>query len=194
MRRPWSLHFVDAVGGATVVACLFSCVWMTTIEKGEVRRNLDDISRLSDRARRDVEALTSELDRQRTLLVEYRERRSRVGQLPSEAPIEDYFQHLSRLAVRHHLRVVRQQPLTSRRYPGLLEQRYLYEITGSAIDLVAFLKSIENTEFWADVSHIKMEQGPRTLTDRVPGRLAVLTLSLFSDPATDKAAESEGAG
>ena len=192
MRRPWSLQLVDAIGGAAVVACLLGFVWMTVLQDDAVRRDLDQVSRLTDRARKDHGTLTSELDRQRALLVEYRVLRSRIGQLPSEAPIEDYFQHLSVLAVRHHLRVVRQRPLASRRYPGLLEQRFLYEVMGSVIDLVAFLKSIENAEFWADVSHLKTERGPGGLTAADHEIVAALTVSLFSGLAIDKAAQSEG--
>jgi hypothetical protein len=105
------------------------------------------------------------------------------GQLPAQIPIEEYFQTLSRLAGRHHLRVVRHNPLGPRSYPGLLEQRYAYEVIGTMPDIARFFRAIEDAEFWADISYLKIDGGPPSADqggEPTDERDAILTISLFS--------------
>jgi len=95
--------------------------------------------------------------------------------------------------LRHGLRIVKHHPLSARQYPDLLEQRYAYEVTGSLPDLVEFLKSIENTDFWADVSHLKVDRGKRRKDAVSDERNAALTISLFSALTSQTPSDKGGA-
>lgn len=186
------LRVVDAVGGMIVAACALGFVWTALLEKNPVRTEIAQLRQALSRARDEHHEWQAELERQEARLVDYRTQRARVGRLPAEVPIEAYFQQLSQLATRHNLHVLRQQPLASRTYPGLLEERYAYEVTGSLVDLVAFFESIEQAEFWADMSYLRLEQGAAGSSADSSDRIATLTLSLFAAPAREGRPEGEG--
>jgi hypothetical protein len=79
--------------------------------------------------------------------------------------------------------VVRHNPLGPRSYPGLLEQRYAYEVMGRVADLARFLRDVEDAEFWADISYLKIDGGPPSADqggEPNGERDALLTISLFS--------------
>ncbi len=192
LRGRWSLHFIDVVGGVTVFMCLLGVAWLTVIRNDRTQIQIDELTRRIEEARHDRRTLLNALDRQRTLLETREGKLAEVDRLPTETPSEAYFQTLSRLASRHRLRVLRHNPLPPRRYPGLHEQRFAYEVTGSLSDLLRFLKSIEETGFWADVSYLKVDGG-KGLAMAVSGkRTAVLTLSLFSAEPSETSSSGEG--
>ncbi|MFQ5495959.1 MAG: hypothetical protein ACE5EX_11325, partial [Phycisphaerae bacterium] len=100
--------------------------------------------------------------------------------------VEAYFEALSAMAARHQLRVIRDHPLGPRHYPGLVEQRFLYEVTGATANLMRFLKDIESTSFWVDVSYLRIWSNEGAGNRAADKRKAVLTLSLFSAPPPEK--------
>lgn len=191
LRGRWSLHFIDVVGGVTVAMCLLGAAWLTVIRNDRTQVQIDELTRRIDEARHDRRTLRNALDRQRTLLETRKGKLAEVDRLPTETPSEAYFQTLSRLASRHRLRVLRNNPLPPRRYPGLHEQRFAYEVTGSLSDLLRFLKSIEETGFWADVSYLKVDGGTGPAMAVSGERTAVLTLSLFSAEPTETSSSGE---
>jgi hypothetical protein len=148
------------------------------------------LTSLVQTAQRDLAELRLECDRQRKVLEARSTELAENGQLPEQTPVEEYFRRLSELASRHQLRVVRQNPLSPREYPGLLEQRFVYEMTGSFQDLVRFLHAIENTDFWADVSYLELGSGHAVKGCRPDERVATLTLSLYSARPPDEEAET----
>jgi len=176
----WSLHFIDVTGGVTVAMCLLAAFWLIVIRDDRTHIQIDELTRQIEEARHDRRTMLNALDRQRALLETRKEKLAEVDRLPTETPSEAYFQTLSLLASRHQLRVLRHNPLPPRRYPGLLEQRFVYEVAGSLSDLLLFLKSIEETDFWADVSYLKVDGGAGPAMAVSGERTAVLTLSLFS--------------
>jgi hypothetical protein len=86
--------------------------------------------------------------------------------------------------------VVRHNPLGPRSYPGLLEQRYAYEVIGTQPDLARFLRAIEDAEFWADISYLKIDGGKRQGGEPTDECDALLTISLFSAARAEGASES----
>lgn len=169
------LLVIDAAGGAVVAVCVLVSVWHTAFRPDGAKSEIAGFARVIKTAQKDLAGLRTACDRQRAVLAERNAELAESGHLPEQTPVEEYFRTLSDLAARHQLRVVRQNPLSSRRYPGLLELRFAYEMTGSMPDLVRFFEAIENTDFWADISYLKVESG------QMPdNRVANLTLSLFS--------------
>jgi len=160
-------------------------VWYTVIREDRTEAEIQDINRRIHSVRQDTRRLRAEGQRYNAMLATYREKLAETGQLPSETPIEEYFQTLSKLSSDHQLFVMKHQPLALREYRGLREQRYSYEVSGSFPQLVAFLKAIENTDFWADVSYLRIGavKGRRSaVVDDSDHRTALLTISLFSAP------------
>jgi hypothetical protein len=157
-------------------------VWYTLLREDRTEAEIRELSQRINGVRQETGRLRSEGQRHRAVLATYREDLAETGQLPTETPIEAYFQVLSGLASEHGLRVVRHQPLAERVYPGLREQRYSYEVSGAFPQLVAFLHAIESTDFWADVSYLKVEGVPGQRAITQTERTALLTISLFSAP------------
>ena len=182
---PWPLRIVDILCGCVVAACVSTLVWYTLIREDRTEAEIQDITGRIHSVRRDTRRLRAEGQRYHAMLATYREELAETGQLPSETPLEEYFQALSALSSDHGLRVMKHQPLAPREYTGLREQRYSYEVSGPFPQLVAFLKSIENTDFWADVSYLKLDavKGRRSAgVDESEHRTVLLTISLFSAP------------
>ncbi len=191
--RKLPLLLLDVFGASLSGAGLLAALWMTCFHKEHATTELSDLTTMISTATQNLATLRSAVDGQRATLRERQVELVSSGQLPAQIPIEEYFQTLSRLANQHHLRVVRHNPLGPRSYPGLLEQRYAYEVIGTQPDLARFFRAIEDAEFWADISYLKIDGGTPTAEQGgrpSDERNAVLTISLFSaGPAVD-AAES----
>jgi hypothetical protein len=160
---------------------------MAFLHNEHATQELGDFYSMISSATQNLTALRFAAEGQRATLKERQVELATSGQLPAQIPLEEYFQTLSRLAGRHHLRVVRHNPLGPRRYAGLLEQRYAYEVVGTMPDLARFFRAIEDAEFWADISYLKIDGGPPAAdqgAEPTDDRDALLTISLFSaDPA-----------
>lgn len=186
------LRAIDAIGGGLVAACLMGFVWTAAVHNKRIGREIRELRAMTRTAHRDAGAVELALAQQLSVLAERQKALATTGQLPVEAPVEEYFQTLSRIATGYELRVIRHQPLTPRQYPGLLEQRYTYEVSGSMPNVARFLKAIEGADFWADVSYLSMGRGVGAEQAVVNKRVAELTLSLFSAPPPETEGENEG--
>lgn len=177
-----SLKIVDLIGGGTAAACVCGLVWLTLLRTDPTSAETQDLARAVRTARLQLAALDAEHQRQQNLFEDHQARLSTRGRLPDEAPVEDYFRALSRLATEHSLRVLRHSPLGPRSYPGLLEHRYTYEVAGSIPDLMRFLHGVESATFWADIGYLQIDASAGTHTGDAQMRVAKLTFSLFSAP------------
>ncbi len=181
---------VDVVGGGTVAAFVGVFVWLTLVQSDGTALEVSGLRHAVKAARQDLARTRATRDRLLTELASRQAELAKTGRLPDQAPVDEYFQTLSQLAASHALRVVSHQPRSSRSYPGLFEQRYAYQVTGSALDLVHFFRAIEGTEYWADVSHFKVDRGRGPAGASSGLRTADLTLSLFSALPTGPAQDS----
>ncbi len=194
IKRSGKLHLLllDALGASLSAVGVGAALWLFLVHNQHTVSELRDYNQLISSATQDLAALRTARDRQQATLQDRQTELAAGGQLPSEISLEGYFQTLSRLAVQHRLRVVRHNPLTSRNYPGLLEQRYAYEVIGTMPDLARFFKAIEDAEFWADISYLKIHDGQPQGGDPTEERIASLTISLFSAATNEKAATGTG--
>ncbi len=193
-----SLVALDVLGGSLVMACAVGFIWLVAVGSDRTSEEMTQLRQRIGHARRDLEALNLAQVQQQAVLKENEEKLAKGGRLPIHAPVEEYFRSLSAMAAQHHIRVLGHRPLASRRYPGLVEQLYAYEVTGSTGDIVRFLKAIEDAEFWADVSYLKVDGhgaadvhagfDPRGASEI---RRAALTISLFSAPPQEPSSETE---
>lgn len=184
---------VDALGAIVVAACLLGCAYFGFIKAGATSNEIQELTTLSLAAAEDLASARSACDRQRAMLETHQSSLTSERQLPSRAPLEESIQTLSRLAETHGVHVLRQNPLSSRQYPGLQEQRFALEISGAMPDLVRFLKAVEDAETWADVAYLKIISSA-SLGGSTPDRVATLTLSLFSADKTPTTAPAKKEG
>lgn len=174
------LLVIDVAGGSILTVCALASVWLIAVRPDGAKGEIAEYTRLIQAAEEDLSSLQAGCDRQRRILASKRAELAEHGRLPDQTPVEEYSRMLSELAARHRLRVISQKPLSSRQYPGLLEQRFAYEVTGSLAELVHFFEAIEHAEFWADIGYLKI-QSSRSVPGQTPtDRVATLTLSLFS--------------
>ena len=189
-----NLLFIDLIGTAVVGALLSGAVWLAIGSGRESSAEIAELTRLVRGARLDARSLRQATSRQRTVLRSRQEALSRQGGLlPTTAPVEHYFKQLSALASDHRLEVLRHQPMTPRRYPGLLEQRFAYGVRGATPDLVRFLNAVEHTDFWADISYFKLDTRSDTNQQAPDRRVMDLTFSMFSSVPVDATPEDEDA-
>lgn len=196
-------RIIDVIGGIAVAACVTGFFWSLATGSDLTRVEISRLTRAVGKASREVKALRAEETALREVLAQHRKDLDAGGELPTQAPVEEYFQTLSASATNRGLRVLRHNPLSARAYPGLLEQRYLFEVAGSTQNVIRFLESIEKSDYWADVSYLVIDGhsragdrragslGRRTADPNVIGttRQATLIISLFSAPATDSDGE-----
>lgn len=177
---------IDLVGGSLVAGCVCAFVWLMVGKSDLVRDEIRQTSRNLGSAKTELSRLQQEHNIQQASLTDRKAQQQRVGKLPPRAPTERYFQNLSKLADHHHLKVLRHHPLASVEYPGLLEQRFAYEVAGHWPDIVRFLKEIEMADAWADVAYLKVSRGGNSRGKESGERPIALTISMFSAPPLQK--------
>ena len=190
-------RIIDVIGGTVIAACAVGFFWLLAVGSDRTRTEIAQLKRSVSKALAEVRSVQASQSRHEATLREYKSELAVSGQLPTQAPIDEYFRLLSTMATEHGLRVLRHNPLPARSYPGLLEQRYRYEVAGSTRGVIRFLEAIERTDFWADVSYLKIDAGSQrggpSFSDQsspVDTRQALLTISLFSAPSQDAPVKS----
>jgi hypothetical protein len=185
----WSLLAIDVVGGAMTALLLGAGVWHLLPEQGS---GMDDAGHLSTEmanAKNSLAGLRTALDGQKAMEARYQAELAAAGAMPSPTPQETHLRTLSGLAAKNQLSVVRQLPLSPREYPGLLEQRFAYEVSGTMPDLARFFKAVEQSPSWTDISYLKIDQGKGT--ESTTNRNALLTFSVFSMARSQPAATGQ---
>jgi len=178
-----TLRIIDVGGGVALAACAGAFLWAALPREDRGIHEVRALTGIIEKAAQERRNLLATRDRQSRLLEQRRAELAESGQLPARAPVEQYFQVLSAMSARNGLRVVKHNPLAALEYPGLLEQRYAYEVVGSFPDLLRFLRAIEQTDYWADVSYLKLDRGVGPQDALAGQRTAALTISLFAASA-----------
>jgi len=193
MRQAHSgLLAIDVLGSAAVAVCVLVSAWLFFVRADEASASLRTLTGQVSDARRDLASIGRIMAEQQARLVRKRGHLESTGQLPTQTPIESYSQEVLELAARHELRVIRQIPVEAKTYPGLIEQRYSYEMTGTTGNILDFLIAIEESSFWADIGYLRLEDGTKSRQDKIARRKASFTVSLFSAPSGDTPSEETG--
>lgn len=171
---------VDLVGGCLVVGCVSAFIWLIVGKSDLVRIEIQRLSRDVAVSSQGLYQLRAEHQKQKAILQDREALQSRTGKLPDRAPTEGYFQRLSVLSAQHGLKVLQHHPLPPVEYPGLLEERFTYEVSGNWPDIVGFLQAIESMDAWADVAYFKVSRGGSTGGRETTERPVALTISMFS--------------
>jgi hypothetical protein len=190
-KTRWPLRLIDAGGGSFVGACLIAFLYVSVVQ---TETNATDARRFAKAIALTQQRLAqaeATLRRHRDALAAYEQRLAANGRLPQSAPVEPFFRYLSEIADHGNVRVIGHRPLTPRTYPGLVEQRFSYDVTGSFPNLALFLRTIERSDFWADVAYLKIDRPSRATADNAADPTVNLTISMFS-AAPDDASPGSG--
>lgn len=178
MKSTGSATAIHIAGACILGICALCSVWLCLVRASETRKGTDELRTQIGNARTDMLSLQTARQKQEENLNRLKAQLGEKGVLPASSPVEAYLQDLANEAARFQLQVRSQRPLPGRTYPGLVEQRYHYEIEGEPLNVIRFFSLIESTNYWCDVSFFSLE-GPG---DTNKPAVASLTLSLFSAP------------
>ena len=195
MRRDRGLQLIitDVAGTGVLAVCLVAAGWLTFVRSNQTTQEINELRNRVGSDRRELISVRHRAEQATLELTKARTKLDAVGQLPARPPVERYSQTVLDLAARHQLRVIRQNPVASRAYPGLLEERYEYEMRGATRDFVAFFAAIEMTDYWGDISYLKIDSGASSRVGSTANRHASFTVSLFSAPPIEQK-KKDGSG
>ncbi len=185
-NKQWSLLVIDLTGSALVVMCFLGILWFTTIRASQHSYEISKLTNIHNSINQQLAHTQNQCEQMRLQLSSIESDTNITGNLPESPPVENYFQTLSLLANKHELRVLRHHPLTERNYSDLNEQRFLYEVSGTLPHLVQFFEAVESTDYWADISYLKIDQGRGMYRSVSKQRVAMLTISMFSSTNSSK--------
>ncbi len=180
----WSIWGVDLACGAMVALLACVAIWL--------------IITYVDRSGQELTEIRKELARTRQSLARYQVAESAVqakikkqtadlaqqGTLPDQFPIGSYFRDLTSMAIKAGVTVQSQVPMVATEYPGLVEQRSQFEVSGSLQSILTFFEAIEQSSYWADIGYFSLAQGSSRGTSTLE-RHAKFTISMFSANTTD---------
>lgn len=187
-----TLVLVDSIGGALVLTCAVTFVWLTFLREDGADSEIESLTQAVTAMRKDLAEVNAEFDAGRAELETKNTDLAAEGQLPGRGPVDEDLKVLSELARRHQVKIVRMTELPSRRYPGLLELRYTLDARTPLSNLMDFFRALEEADIWADISYLKVVAGNAPGQVQQPERLAQLTVSLFS--AAEPTETPEGTG
>lgn len=177
-KGAWSILAVDATGAALTALLLGFTAWSAFSDEGGAVESAHQLAATVSETRSDVARLQAALDAQVALELRHQAELVATGAMPAQTPQEGHLRTVSGLAAANHLSVIRQLPLSPREYPGLMEQRFAFEVAGTTTDLARFFKAVETSPGWTDISYLKIE--PVATAGASADRIATLTFSVFS--------------
>ena len=188
MRRENELILIvtDVVGAGVLAGFLVTSVWFLFVQSNATTREMAALRSRAANVRRELTSVRQLAEQKSSERTATRRELDATGQLPTRTPVDRYSQTVLDLAARFQLRVIRQNPVAPRTYPGLLEQRYAYEMHGATRDFVAFFAAVEQTNFWADISYLRFTDGGTSGPNSSDDRVASFTVSLFSALEVEK--------
>lgn len=174
-----SLLVVDLCGGLAALACLTVGGWYGWLNPHAAGPMLDTLQATVNQQQAELARAKGQLTEQEVILQETRAEAESRGRLPGTTALEKDLGAIVALAQRHRLTVKQMSPLPAVNYPGILEQRYSMDARGSFADWIAFLGEFQNTEFWVDITQVRLMSDHVTgATDSAP--TAQMILSFFS--------------
>lgn len=203
--EPWSVRLIDVTGCVAALACLLAAGWQTAVGQDRAHGEIRQLARLIQQARTDALRLQAAVEGQRELLARRQQELAALGsaaRTPMDTAAEQYFQMLSGLLAENGLHLVRQsmRDVATDARPSVRAQRYLYEVTGPLAGLLRFLKAIEESDFWADVSGLEISplpvapNGGSSQPGAATARIATLHLSLYFNTTAGPGSEPGGSG
>ena len=163
------------------MAALLSTVgWYAFFKPDTASSRMRTLSAELAQMRTDSRRLRSALETQTAQWHNLLEEAERKGRLPSRSPVDQDLRTITGLANENHIKFLQVEPVSTVRYPNVLEIRYRVRSVGNYADHLRFLTAFEQCSFWADVTHVKLEQSMADMVSFNPARSSDMTVSFYS--------------
>jgi len=190
----WQLHAFD-LGGGTVCALIVACAaWVAFVHVGKAAHESLDMRTHVESTRQTLSTLEAAALRQESLRETRSKELSERGKLPPAPPVEEYLSAMAAAAAAHQLNVMGHSPGVQRRYGDVVEQCLSFQVSGTAGNLFRFLRSVEESTYWADIGYLRIEGGEAAGAPLSQVRRASLTFSLFAAAAPQPEPNATGGG
>ncbi len=180
----WSVWGVDLSCGAVVAALACSALWLLVNYIDRSGQELTDKRKALSSARQTLATLQVANASQQAAILQQTTDLIDRGTLPSQFPTGSYFQDLTLLATEAGVTIQSQIPMVAAEYPGLVEARSQFEISGSLQAILTFFDAIERSTYWADVGFFSLAQGGGA-DPSSRDHSAKFTISMFSSRSSD---------
>lgn len=179
-RYDSSLKVIHACGAAGVLACVTIFVIFSAANRERHAQENRALEAAMQQDQDHRQALLVARTTHEKLHANHVAALANAGDPPLDVSLETYVEMIATIASKNKLRIIRHIPLQSRTYPGLFVRQFSIEVSGTFADLMEFLRTIEEINYWADVSHFKIDKpaGSAMLPSRVQS--ALVTFALFS--------------
>ncbi len=177
-NRP--LLLIDLVGTLVVSAIVGGVGWYAFIKPDTASSQMFALTEEVSQLQNEQLQLQGMLDVRTARRQELLASAEGLGRLPDESPIDQDLNKIVALANRNHVKILEVAPVSTIRYPNILELRYRIKTEGSFRDHVGFLQSYEACSFWSDMAYLSV--GPVAVASAIPNptRRSELTVSFFS--------------
>lgn len=188
---------VDVLGFVVIAGCIAATIAILSDQSERRSQTIPDLLRVIDDTSIAIKRLEQQLENKQEEIGSLRKELYAPGHLPQATSMEQYIRELSELAAGHGVQVVLQKPLPSVTYPGLMEERLSYTVSGTGNAILRFLHDVEEADQWADVGYLNIRrQSPGRSVSAGANRkgdtnvTALLTFSLFSHRASDESSKT----
>ncbi len=169
------------IAGTTIMLCLAAvATWCGAIHSPSVSGKLAEMETNLEKMESSLRNTENAIRRKTVELGDLQADIESRGALPSKSPVETNLRNITRLARDNEVELISVKPSEEKAYPGLTEIKYAIEAKSGFRDLVQFLKDFEESEFWADVTKLKVETGSRNRVANDNTQSSELVLSLFA--------------
>jgi hypothetical protein len=132
------------------------------------------------RLRSELANLQIELDQTLATAAESRAQLAQRGPLPRHSPVERDLHTMTQFARANRVSIDEVRPLGTAEYPGVNEVRYVLKGSGTFEALLGFFRTFEQSPFWADVTHLRIDRRAGSIDADTSERDAEISVSFFA--------------
>lgn len=180
MLQNRSLRLIDAGGALVLLGLLSAVAWYAFLKPDTASSRMRTLTGEVAQMRADLRRLRSALEAKTALRGKLLAEAEQKGRLPARSPIDQDLRTITGLANQNSIKFLQVEPVSTVRYPNVLEIKYRVRSIGEYADHLGFLKAFEQCSFWADVTHLKLEQSMADMTNFDSARHSDMTLSFYS--------------
>lgn len=148
---------VDGIGGTVVMLGICVAAWFGPLKADSAAEALEGITNTQHEMQAEhsrlQKAIQVNMDQWRAL----KEQARREGNLDDQLPVQDRLRTIREMAARHGWHDLQIMPVQWRSAVDVAEQTFSISGRAEYYELISFFKSFEQSETWADISHLSIE-------------------------------------
>jgi hypothetical protein len=178
--RSRPIWVIDILGGLLTAAVLGTGTYYGVVQTEAAASDISVLTGTTRRLRSELVRLQSALDQSHAAAADSRAQLAQRGQLPRHSPVERDLQTLTQFARANRVMIAEVRPSGTVHYPGVTEVRYVLKGSGTFDALMGFFRSFEDSPFWADITHLRIDRAPAMPDTQNATRDAEISVSFFA--------------